>query len=197
VSRRRNLLGWGGVGWGLVKVGFWPLWVCRLALFDQFWHVHKKACWDESFQAVQLLLVSILNFFLWFQARTQILNRSGTENLKPCCFLSYCCSSSYCRKENLVEASTAPLKWYETATWASTYASSFLEIAGAVKVVSSVLFQGSRVIPVWVLIIPGVIPVLLLVLLLLHGTWASSIFHQKNTNVWIWLEYTFWHWSFV
>jgi hypothetical protein len=43
----------------------------------------------------------------------------------------------------------------------------------------------------------GLIPVLLLVLLLLHGTWASSIFHQKNTNVWIWLEYTFWYWSFV
>jgi hypothetical protein len=48
--------------------------------------------------------------------------------------------------------------------------SSFLEIAGAVKVVSFVLFQESPVIPVWVLIILGLIPVLLLVLLLLHRT---------------------------
>ncbi len=74
--------------------------------------------------------------------------------------------------ENLAEASTAPAvrKRRNHGTWASTYASSFLEIAGAVKIVSSVLFQESRVIPVWVLIILRLIPVLLLVLLLLHGT---------------------------
>ncbi len=108
-----------------------------------------EACWDQRFQGVQLLLVRILILFLWFQARTQILNRSETENSKPCCFLFYCCSSSYCRQENLVEASTAleVKKRRNHGTWASTYASSFLEIAGAVKVVSSVLFQGSRVIP--------------------------------------------------
>ncbi len=141
----------------------------------------------------------VLLICLWFQARAQILNKSETENLKPCCFLSYCCCCSYCRQENLAEASTAPAvrKRMNHGTWASTYASSFLQIAGAVKIVSSVLFQESRLIPVWVLIIMGLIPVLLLVLLLLHGTWASSIFHQKNTNVWIWLEYTFWYWSFV
>jgi hypothetical protein len=28
-------------------------------------------------------------------------------------------------------------------------------------------------------------------------TLVSSIFHQKNTHVWIWVEYAFWHWSFV
>jgi hypothetical protein len=82
---------------------------------------------DESFHGVQLLVVSILILFLWFQARTHILNRSETENSKPCCFCSYCCSSSYCRQGNLVEASTAPAvrKRRNHGTWASTYASTY------------------------------------------------------------------------
>jgi hypothetical protein len=40
-------------------------------------------------------------FLFMIQSRTQILNRSETENSKPCCFCSYCCCSSYCRQENL------------------------------------------------------------------------------------------------
>jgi len=201
-------------GWHCEQLGIWgsqwSSWVygdswdsVRSWVYEACWDSVRScvydACWHESLQGVQLLLVSILILLLWFQARTQILNRSETENSKPGCFCSYCCSSSYCRQENLVEASTPPevSRRRNHGTWASTSASSFLQIAGAVKIVSFVLVQESRVILVWVLIILGVIRVLLLVLLLLHGTWASSIFHQKNTNVWIWLEYTFWHWSFV
>ncbi len=114
-------------------------------------------------------LVSILIFVLSFKPRSQILNRSETENLKLCCYLSSSCSSSYCRQENLVEASTA-LEVRKRRNHGMSFYLCFFFSSNCAGCENSLFRIIPGVIPVWVLIILGLILVLLLLLLLLHGT---------------------------